>query len=108
MQYEQVTEYNGIKVGDLVCVVEESGFQAGKPQYKHVRDITTIRLTEEESRRIGDPMRGVVWGFDSGTASEYDRVRKASPDEVRRYEEAREQYRKHIEERAVAPLPARG
>lgn len=80
MTNKKVKEYDGIKIGDWVSVVKDSGFQAGKTTYHVVENITVCQNTPEEQIRLFLPAEDAIFRFvDGSLAGCHDRIEKAAP-----------------------------
>jgi len=71
-----VETHGELSVGQRVLLIEESGFDAGKPQSKVIAEIRIIEWTPEEAKKLRNPRQERFIEFtDGSTASHYDRVR---------------------------------
>ena len=71
-----VAVQNGLKPGDEVIVIKETGFHEGELQLKTIDNIIVLEWTDEEAARLNLPSREVQYNFtDGSSAGHWDRVR---------------------------------
>lgn len=74
---EEVQSYGNFTVGDEVCIVEDSGFQAGISQRKKIARIVAVCNTPEEASRMREGRAYPLFIFtDGSTAGYFTSVRK--------------------------------
>lgn len=76
----QVHEHQGIRPGDTVEVVSDSGFDEGRVTQHVVERIVITRWNPHRAAKTSNPQIEVTWCFVGGAnASTYDQVTKSRP-----------------------------